>query len=97
MALAFRLRAPVVAYLLAAMAAFSRQVAIHLVWDSCCQGAPTHFAVIGAGVLGGAVHHNGEVVVMDGSHSDRDLPLRRFRPPIVPSVRGNPVVLMGLK
>jgi hypothetical protein len=55
--IALRMRAPVVAYLLAAMAAFSAsELAIHLTYGNrAAQGAPTHFAVMGAGVLGVAL------------------------------------------
>src|SRR5580704_6018253 len=47
---ALRMRAPVVAYFLAAMAAFSAsELAIHLTYGiRAAQGAPTHFAVMGA-------------------------------------------------
>jgi hypothetical protein len=55
--IALRMRAPVVAYLLAAMAAFSAsELTIHLTYGiRAAQGAPTHFAVMGAGVLGVAL------------------------------------------
>ncbi len=55
--IALRMRAPVVAYLVAAMAAFSAsELAIHLTYGiRAAQGAPTHFAVMGAGVLGVAL------------------------------------------
>ena len=55
--IALRLRVPVVAFLLAAMAAFSAsELAIHLIYGNrAAQGAPTHFAVMGAGVLGVAL------------------------------------------
>jgi len=55
--IALRLCAPVVAFLLAAMAAFSAsEVAIHLTYGiRAAQGAPTHFAVMGAGVIGVAL------------------------------------------
>jgi hypothetical protein len=51
---ALRLRARLMAYFVAAMAAFSAsEVAIHLYYGiRAAQGAPTHFAVMGAGVLG---------------------------------------------
>jgi len=51
------MRVPVVAYFLAAMAAFSAsELAIHLTYGvRAAQGAPTHFAVMGAGVLGVAL------------------------------------------
>jgi len=53
-AIALRLRAPVMAYLLAAMTAFSAsEVVIHLYYGiRAAQGAPTHFAVMGAGIVG---------------------------------------------
>jgi hypothetical protein len=56
-AIALRIRAPIVAYLLAAMAAFSAsELAIHSVYGiRAAQGAPTHFAVMGAAVLGVAL------------------------------------------
>jgi hypothetical protein len=56
-AIALRLRAPVVAYFLAAMAAFSAsELAIHLYYGlGAVQGAPTHFAVIGSGISGVAL------------------------------------------
>jgi hypothetical protein len=56
-AMALRVRAPVVAYFLAAMIAFSAsELAIHLVYGiRAAQGAPTHFAVLSAGVLGVAL------------------------------------------
>jgi hypothetical protein len=52
--IALRLRAPVIAYFLAAMAAFSAsELAIHFVYGiRAVQGAPTHFAVMGSGILG---------------------------------------------
>ena len=51
------MRAPVVAYGLAAMAAFSAsELAIHLSYGvRAVQGAPTHFAVMGSGILGVAL------------------------------------------
>jgi hypothetical protein len=55
--IALRLRAPVVAYFLAAMAAFSAsELAVHLSYGiGAVQGAPTHFAVMGSGILGVAL------------------------------------------
>jgi hypothetical protein len=55
--IALRMRAPGVSYLLAAMAAFTTsELAIHLTYGiRAAQGAPTHFAVMGAGVLGVAL------------------------------------------
>jgi hypothetical protein len=63
--IALRLRAPVVAYCLAAMAAFSAsELAIHFVYGiRAVQGAPTHFAVIGSGILGVAL---GALLMMRG-------------------------------
>jgi len=56
-AIALRLRTPVVAYVAAAMAAYSAsELAIHSIYGlRAAQGAPTHFAVIGAGVIGVAL------------------------------------------
>jgi putative effector of murein hydrolase len=56
-AIALRMRAPGVAYLLAAMAAFSAsELAIHLSYGlRAVQGAPTHVAVMGSGILGVAL------------------------------------------
>jgi hypothetical protein len=55
--IALCMRAPGVAYLLAAMAAFTTsELAIHLTYGiRAAQGAPTHFAVMGAGILGVAL------------------------------------------
>ena len=55
--ISLRVRAPVVAYFLAAMAAFSAsELAIHLSYGiRAVQGAPTHFAVMGSGILGVAL------------------------------------------
>jgi len=52
--IALRLRARAVAYFLGGMAAFAiSELAIHLTYGiRAAQGAPTHFAVMGAGVLG---------------------------------------------
>jgi hypothetical protein len=54
---ALRLRAGVTAYFVAAMAAFSAsELAIHSYYGiRAAQGAPTHFAVMGAGILGVAL------------------------------------------
>ena len=56
-AIALRTRARVTMYFLAAMAAYSAsELAIHSVYGiRAAQGAATHFAVIGAGVLGVAL------------------------------------------
>ena len=56
-AIGLRMRAPLAVYVLAAMAAFSAsELAIHVVYGiRAVQGAPTHFAVMGAGVLGVAL------------------------------------------
>jgi hypothetical protein len=56
-AMALRLRAPVVAYVAAAMAAYSAsELAIHSVYGlRAAQGAASHFAVMGAGALGVAL------------------------------------------
>ena len=56
-AIALRMRAPLASYVLAAMAAFSAsELAIHVVYGiRAAQGAPPHFAVMGAGVLGVAL------------------------------------------
>jgi hypothetical protein len=56
-AIALRTGARVTAYFLAAMAAYSAsELTIHSVYGiRAAQGAPTHFAVIGAGVLGVAL------------------------------------------
>ena len=64
-AIALRLRAPVIAYFLAAMTAFSvSEVVIHLYFGiRAAQGAPTHFAVMGAGVVGVAL---GALLMMSG-------------------------------
>ena len=53
-AIALRMRAAVTAYFLAAMAAFSAsELGIHFYYGiRAAQGAPTHFAVMGAGILG---------------------------------------------
>jgi hypothetical protein len=53
-AVAHRLRAGVMTYFLAAMAAFSAsELSIHLYYGiRAAQGGPTHFAVMGAGILG---------------------------------------------
>lgn len=53
-AIALRMRARVTLYFLAAMAAFSgSELTIHSVYGiRAAQGAPTHFAVMSAGVLG---------------------------------------------
>src|SRR5580704_2242049 len=53
-AIALRIKAVFAAYLWSAMAAFSiSELAIHLYFGiRAAQGAPTHFAVIGAGVMG---------------------------------------------
>lgn len=63
--IALRLRASVVAYCLAAMAAFTAsELAIHLSYGiRAVQGAPTHFAVIGSGILGVAL---GALLTMRG-------------------------------
>src|SRR5256885_4594967 len=55
--IALRMRAPAVAYFLAAMAAFSAsELAIHLAYGiRNVQGAPIHFAVMGSGILGVAL------------------------------------------
>jgi len=52
--IALGLRARIMAYVLAAMAAFSAsEITIHLYYGiRAAQGAPTHFAVLGAGLLG---------------------------------------------
>jgi hypothetical protein len=57
LAIALFLRAVPVAYLAAAFVAFSAsELAIHLYYGvRITQGAPTHFAVIGAGILGVAL------------------------------------------
>jgi hypothetical protein len=54
MAIALRMRAPVAAYFFAAMVAFSvSELAIHFYYGNrAAQGAPTHFAVMGAGIVG---------------------------------------------
>ena len=64
-AVALRLRAPVMAYLLAAMTAFSAsEVAIDFYFGiRAAQGAPTHFAVMGAGIVGVAL---GALLMMRG-------------------------------
>jgi hypothetical protein len=56
-AIALRMRARVTLYFLAAMAAFSAsELTVHSVYSiRAAQGAPTHFAVMGAGVLGVAL------------------------------------------
>src|SRR5262245_21916445 len=56
-AIALRLRAPAVAYVAAAMAAHSAsELTVHSIYSlRAAQGAPTHFAVMGAGVLGVAL------------------------------------------
>ena len=56
-AIALRMRAQVVAYFLAAMAAFSAsELAIHSAYGiRAAEGAPTHLAVMGAGMLGVAL------------------------------------------
>ena len=53
-AIALRMGAPAMAYFLAAMAAFSAsELAIHLYYGiRAVQGPPTHFAAMGAGILG---------------------------------------------
>jgi hypothetical protein len=63
--IALRLRAPVVAYFLAAMAAFSAsEFAVHFVYGiRAAQGVPTHFAVMGSGILGVAL---GALLMMRG-------------------------------
>jgi hypothetical protein len=63
--IALRMRAPVVAYFLAAMAAFSAsELATHLSYGiRAVQGAPTHFAVMGSGILGVAL---GALLIMRG-------------------------------
>ena len=55
--IALGMRAAVMAYFLAAMAAFSAsELAIHLYYGiRAAQGAATHFAVMGAGILGVAL------------------------------------------
>lgn len=55
--IAFRLRAPLIVYFLAAMTAFkASELTIHLTYGiRAAQGAPTHFAVMGAGILGVAL------------------------------------------
>jgi hypothetical protein len=55
--IAWRLRAPIVTYFFAAMAAFSgSELAIHFYYGiHTVQGAPTHFAVIGSALLGVAL------------------------------------------
>ena len=57
LAIALLLGAPVVAYFAAALAAFSAsELAIHFYYGlRAAQGAPTHFAVMGAGILGVAL------------------------------------------
>ena len=56
-AIALRMRAQLVAYFAAAMAAFSAsELVIHSAYGlRAARGAPTHFAVMGAGVLGVAL------------------------------------------
>jgi hypothetical protein len=63
--IALRLRAPVVAYSLAAMTAFSTsELAIHLLYGvRTVHGAPTHVAVMVSGILGVAL---GALLVMRG-------------------------------
>jgi hypothetical protein len=54
MVVAYHLRARVMTYFLAVMAAFSAsEMAIHLYYGiRAAQGGPTHFAVMGAGIVG---------------------------------------------
>ena len=55
--IAFRFRAAVAAYLVLGFAAFvTAELVVHLIYGiGAAQGAPTHFAVMGAGVIGVAL------------------------------------------
>ena len=55
--IAFRMRAPLIVYFLAAMTAFSAsELTVHFTYGiRAAQGAPTHFGVMGAGILGVAL------------------------------------------
>lgn len=98
--IAFRMRAPLVVYFLAAMTAFSAsELTIHFVYGiRAAQGAPTHFAVMGAGILGvalgallrgrgGRAASDGEVVATEGSQGV-DV-TSRHREATVPEQRSN--------
>jgi hypothetical protein len=55
--IAFRLQASIAAYVVLGFAAFTTaELVVHLIYGiRAAQGAPTHFAVMGAGVLGVAL------------------------------------------
>jgi len=68
--IALRMRAPVIAYFVAAMAAFSAsELLIHLAYGlQNVQGAPAHFAVMGSGISGVAL---GALLMMLGRRRGR--------------------------
>jgi hypothetical protein len=79
MAIALRLRAPVAAYFSAAMVAFSvSELGIHFYYGiRTAQGAPTHFAVMGASIVGvvlGALMTRGRRPSVSGTVAVRDAP-----------------------
>jgi hypothetical protein len=67
-AIGIRMRAPIMAYLLAAMAAFSAsELWIHAYYGiRAVQGAPAHFAVLGSGIVGVAL---GALLMMASRHA----------------------------
>ena len=78
-AIALRIRAPVAAYFFAAMVAFSlSELGIHFYYGiRAAQGAPTHFAVMGAGILGvvfGAIMTSGRHPFVSSTVAVREAP-----------------------
>jgi hypothetical protein len=54
--LAIRIRAQIMAYFLSAMLAFNvAELAVHSIWGGAVRGAQTHFAIMGAGLIGVAL------------------------------------------